>query len=355
MATYNGSKFIAEQLGSLANQTIPPSEVIICDDLSTDDTLQTVAKLRESLPFVVHVHVNQERLGHAANFMKAVSLCTSDVICTCDQDDIWFPTKIERALTVLEDPDVMLVHHNAIVVRDGAELGNLHLQPFPARTERLKWSPWWNAYGFTLSFRRSITRFSHLWLQTIDAHLDEKRMINPRVECHDHWLSFISSVVGAIVYIHEPLAFYRQHGSNAAGWGGKITLLRKVGHMLERRGTIYAHCHRAAAIRTKLLTDASSIATSDIEREQLIEAADHYANLAELYNLRAECHLGSSIFHRASSFFKLVAMAGYRYTGWWTFHPKGLVKDLVLGVVWGKVMRRFGRTPAGSDPTCSAV
>src|SRR5882672_1499287 len=91
MATYNGARFIAEQLQSISNQTAPPSEVVICDDHSTDSTIEIATQFAAKAPFPVRIEKNTERLGYRSNFMKAAHLCKSDFVAFSDQDDVWLP------------------------------------------------------------------------------------------------------------------------------------------------------------------------------------------------------------------------------------------------------------------------
>ena len=94
MATYNGSKYLREQLDSLAAQTLPPCELVVTDDGSTDDTLGILDRFRRRAPFPVHLHRNEQRLGYRDNFLKAAQLCSGELIAFCDQDDVWMPDKL---------------------------------------------------------------------------------------------------------------------------------------------------------------------------------------------------------------------------------------------------------------------
>src|SRR5690242_1811791 len=94
MATCNGQKFIREQLDSLATQCYLPSELVITDDASSDKTVAIAEQFAKAAPFTVHIHRHDNRMGYRTNFMRAASLCTSDLIAFCDQDDIWAPQKL---------------------------------------------------------------------------------------------------------------------------------------------------------------------------------------------------------------------------------------------------------------------
>jgi len=116
MATYNGARFIAEQLESLSRQTLPPCELVIGDDGSTDDTLNIVEAFARTAPFPVRIHRNPQRMGHADNFLHTATLCSGDLIAFCDQDDVWLETKLARCCQAFQDRDVVLAVHAAHVV-----------------------------------------------------------------------------------------------------------------------------------------------------------------------------------------------------------------------------------------------
>ena len=217
MATYNGQRFIREQLDSLAAQQHLPSELVIADDASSDGTVAIAEQFAKAAPFTVHIHRHDKRLGYRANFMWAASLCTSDLIAFCDQDDIWSSRKLAFCVEAFRDPAVLLAYHNAEVMTEAGErLGDLdHLASAPM-TPPLSLPPiGWNmpsALGFTEVFHRSILKFSHLREMSLDYNDLRAPM------AHDQWVFFIASVFRHIVYIGNALASYRQHGSNRFGW-----------------------------------------------------------------------------------------------------------------------------------------
>jgi glycosyltransferase involved in cell wall biosynthesis len=98
----------------------------IADDASSDKTVAIAAQFAKAAPFTVHVHRHDKRLGYRANFMLAASLCTSDVIAFCDQDDIWSRQKLALWIERSRDPAVLLAYHNAeVVTAAGERLGSL--------------------------------------------------------------------------------------------------------------------------------------------------------------------------------------------------------------------------------------
>ena len=80
MATYNGEAYLLEQLESVASQTRPPDQLVICDDASSDRTVDIVERFANSAPFTVDIHRNVRNLGYSQNFGRAISLCDGDII-----------------------------------------------------------------------------------------------------------------------------------------------------------------------------------------------------------------------------------------------------------------------------------
>src|SRR5437879_6214343 len=117
MCTYNGARFLKEQLDSIASQTCSPDEVIVCDDHSSDGTVQVIERFASGAPFPVKLQVNETNLGSTKNFEKAIGLCQGEVIALADQDDVWSSIKLERLIAAFEsDPNLGLVFSDAQLV-----------------------------------------------------------------------------------------------------------------------------------------------------------------------------------------------------------------------------------------------
>ena len=101
LASYNGEKFIAEQLDSLLRQTLPVDEIIVCDDNSADGTWSILNDYQRRYPEVVKIFRNECNLGCYRNFETALSHCGGEYILLCDQDDIWLPEKVARLTAIL--------------------------------------------------------------------------------------------------------------------------------------------------------------------------------------------------------------------------------------------------------------
>ena len=123
LCTSNGQAYLQDQLESYLNQTRTPDELIVCDDVSTDDTIAILQEFARSAPFPVQIYRNEKQLGYIKNFETAVVLCDGDIIFFSDQDDVWDPQKIELMASALERSP------NVGVAFCDAEIVNSDLQP----------------------------------------------------------------------------------------------------------------------------------------------------------------------------------------------------------------------------------
>jgi glycosyltransferase involved in cell wall biosynthesis len=205
LAAYNGARFIAEQLQSLASQTHLPYELVITDDGSTDATPQIIEQFARSAPFPVSYHRNEQRLQFADNFLRAASLCKGDLIAFCDQDDVWLPSKLARATEAFKDPEVQAFIHSAKVVDAGLkELG--WRRPHYHSDGPGRWQPWGTFFGFAIVFRKALLDIS-VSDRPPGVHGNAKL-------AHDEWIIFLAEGLGSVYYCKEILALYRRARSN---------------------------------------------------------------------------------------------------------------------------------------------
>ena len=201
MATYNGQRFLGDQLASLGSQSLKPLELIVTDDRSSDATLGMLRSFAKRAPFPVRVVRNEENLGYRLNFIKAASLCSGSVIAFCDQDDVWEQHKVAAVTRHFSGSDDWAVSHDFSVFFDDCR------PPIASYFDFLRLSglpPACSIKGCTTAFRRElIAKFG--WP-------DRSAKIN-----HDTWVCLTSALLRKRGYIHDSLINYRIHGRNASG------------------------------------------------------------------------------------------------------------------------------------------
>lgn len=348
LATYNGAKYLPDQLADLTAQTFKPSELIVGDDASSDDTLSIVEKFAASAPFPVRVHRNPARLGYRENFVRCAAKCSSDLIAFCDQDDRWPSHKLRAAADCFQDPSVLLLFHNArVVAADGRPIATLYPRSMPTkRWAPLSTPPWSFSPGFTQVFRRGLLEFNDLWELSIDENADGERL------AHDRWYFFLSSVLGSVQYLADCLADYRQHGQNTYGWRRFAPSFQAlVQDRLDDAGRAIARRGRASESRAIVL-DRIADRVAEPSRGRAVLAAEAFRKLGERCSIRAQIYESSTLVDRTRSLLNLLSTGAYGSDPW-KFGPYGLAMDGLTGVTGfhsktGKrIAGRTDRTDAG--------
>lgn len=205
MAAYDGEPYIGPQLCSIREQLLDHDEIIIVDDDSTDRTCNEISALRD--PRLVLIR-NTENQGVLRSFETALSRSSGEIVFLSDQDDLWFPNKVEITLDVfVRDPAVMLVTSDAILIdEDGVKIG----ESFYAARGKFRDGLWSNLligkfHGCTMAFRSSLLRSA--------LPFPRGRLVH-----HDTWIGCVNALIGGKTrYIAEPLVAYRRHSTNATG------------------------------------------------------------------------------------------------------------------------------------------
>jgi glycosyltransferase involved in cell wall biosynthesis len=212
MCTYNGERFVEAQLESILNQTRVPDEIILCDDVSTDSTVDRARKIAGKSSITVHIIQNEKNLRYLKNFESAISRTTGDVIFLSDQDDFWFPDKVATMMVPFaQNPEVVLAYSDALLT-DG-ELRPTGDTVFGRRKGmQLQNTPTVRQLGRGVGFNGPVLAF-HSRLKPLILP------ISPLSEQwgHDHWISFLAYAVGETRVIDRPLLYYRRHGKNIGG------------------------------------------------------------------------------------------------------------------------------------------
>lgn len=220
MCTYNGSKYVEEQLNSIINQTRAIDEIVIVDDASQDNTVEIVDRLLLASGIAYKLIINEKNMNFNASFQKCIRQCTGDIIFTADQDDVWDEHKVEiMTARFVENPRCVLCFSDGQVVDSNLEIINP--------------SVWDSMNYYRAGFRGAKTTqeeyrciLMYRWLvsgtmMAVRRDFMEKSMPLPD-SCkddwiHDSWLSVMAPIYGDVAIVDEKLVKYRQHGNNVCG------------------------------------------------------------------------------------------------------------------------------------------
>jgi len=220
MATYNGGLYIYEQLMSIIQQTKKVDEIVISDDGSADNTLNIINSIaRENKETSIIVLHNKNNHGPRGNFENAIQNCSGDLIFLSDQDDIWYPEKVEKVIEVFScNCDANLVCHNAVLVdKNGDQIEgtfNSRLMIDTSNSEKRVYKLERNKY-----LERAVSApLINGMVLCMSNKL--KAMILPfpkTYSSHDWWIMFVGVNNNTCYYLDEVLTKYRLHGKNTAG------------------------------------------------------------------------------------------------------------------------------------------
>jgi glycosyltransferase involved in cell wall biosynthesis len=200
MATYNGGQYLQEQLESFIKQIRLPDELVVCDDGSTDNTLEILFEFRKIAPFTVLIEKNMEKLGYSKNFGKALYLCNGDIIFFSDQDDVWLPDKIKRVEDefLLHPETLLTINDTNIVLEDLTYTGLTKLEQFRS-----------SGIGANKFIAGCCTAISEKL----------KALVNPIPEtylAYDDWIHRLAECFDGRRIIPDVLQLYRRHGQNTS-------------------------------------------------------------------------------------------------------------------------------------------
>lgn len=285
MCTFNGERFLQEQLASFHAQTHPPAELVVCDDSSEDGTLEQLRSFAESAAFPVRVVQNTRKLGYSRNFAQAIGVCTGDVIALSDQDDRWYPQKLQRF------EHMFAVNPTAGGIFSDGDLMNMESQPLPgtlwksfdfkqADRERIA-----SGDGIRVLLRRNVVTgmafaFRREWRETL--------RVMPAHWPHDFWMALMLAEHNALRACPERLVAYRVHGNQQIGI--PITRAEKFTRFRTRGVGAYLALSRERNVR-EYTKDA-------VQFESLMRAAAGSTGISENGSPGSDAGAVTSLAHR---------------------------------------------------------
>lgn len=227
MATYNGEKYICQQIDSILSQTCKDWELYIHDDGSTDNTIAAVESYVEKYPDKIHLIDGKSTGGAKYNFFYLFGQVEAPYYMTCDQDDVWLDKKIEltydKMLTIENKADVPCLVYTELRVVD-SELNTIAdtmsgYQSLDCHKRTINQFILQNSVtGCTMMINRAL-RDKMLHITDIDNTI-----------MHDWWAALVAAQFGKTAFIDEPTILYRQHGDNSLGAVG----INKLSYIVRR-------------------------------------------------------------------------------------------------------------------------
>jgi len=227
MATYNGEKYICQQIDSILSQTCKDWELYIHDDGSTDNTIAAVESYVEKYPDKIHLIDGKSTGGAKYNFFYMFGQVEAPYYMTCDQDDVWLEKKIEltydKMLTIEDKADISCLVYTELRVVD-SELNTIAdtmsgYQSLDCHKRTINQFILQNSVtGCTMMVNRAL-RDKMLRITDIDNTI-----------MHDWWAALVAAQFGKTAFIDEPTILYRQHGDNSLGALG----INKLSYIVRR-------------------------------------------------------------------------------------------------------------------------
>ena len=266
LSSYNGEKYIEEQLLSIMDQTVAPDEVIIKDDCSTDSTVDIVRRfIAENKLLSWKLVVNDSNVGWMRNFMEGMKLTTGELVFFCDQDDIWMQSKVEEMLQVFANRSVKLLVSDLVPFSDdGSSVYVFHPKLGKGRVSQVKCDVHIGEIrrpGCTYCFRREmIDEINKVWFDGW---------------AHDSCLWTVAMAQNGLYSYNRPLIRYRRHrGTNSP------SNEKRKKRRIELSDTNYQ-------IVEKVLFHSKELCISDENIRELKNAQDFYLKRIESIEKRS--------------------------------------------------------------------
>ncbi|MGM5630097.1 glycosyltransferase [Apibacter raozihei] len=230
ICTYNGENYLSGQLDSIVSQTVQPDEVVICDDGSTDKTHSIIEEFQSRYPSMVKFFHNTTNLRVIKNFEKAINLCNGDIIFLSDQDDVWFPYKIETVLNHFQKkPQCKALFHDLKLMKEDSELQQ-------TIWDVLLFKNVFNNISLNSKFVEYLLKYNNVVTGAALAFKKEvKNDILPLDSglIHDYQIAIKLAIKNSISAIPETLGYYRLHKGQQIGIDNNKVDINKKESILE--------------------------------------------------------------------------------------------------------------------------
>ena len=260
LCTFNGARWIEEQLRSILGQSLLPDEIVVSDDRSTDATLTVLTGVFDSWTaehpdssIRLLVMSSDVRRGVTANFERSILATTGDLIALCDQDDVWHPDRLQQIVTTFAGRRRLLLLHGDARIVDEAGIWSGATLFETLEVTSAERSAVSGGRGYDALLRRNLVTGATTVLR---RELVARSVPFPADWVHDEWLGIIGAASGEIDFVSEPLLDYRQHSANQIG-ARRLDFRRKLRRLTaSRRDRNERLVRRARALVERLASGA---------------------------------------------------------------------------------------------------
>ncbi len=268
MATYNGARYLPEQIDSLLRQTEQDFTLYVHDDCSNDGTWALLCEYAGRYPGKISICQNEQNSGGAEhNFLQMMAAHRNGYVMLCDQDDVWLPDKIERTLKAMRAAEAAYGEATPILVHTDLYVADQDLSVVS------------NSLNDMLALEMDRTSLASQIVQNTvtgctamyNTALAQRIRTPQYCIMHDWWLGLITVCFGRRVYLPEPTVLYRQHGGNSVGAKKVRSLqyvLRKLFHP-QQTFLVREQTYRQTADFLRAYEDALSPAQADLLRDYI--------------------------------------------------------------------------------------
>lgn len=313
LCTYNGEKYIQQQLESILNQSVSIDQIIVCDDNSADRTVEIVKEVLKNSNVSYRIEVNQQALGVSKNFLKALKLSDGDYVFTCDQDDIWHTDKVKIFLEQAEKTKKDLYFSNGVLVDgEGKSIGCTLWDAYRLDRKEMFEKPLIEILIRTPIVTGAAMMVTRKLIDSIDEIPDNI--------LHDEWFSIIASLADSAQPIDVTTFYYRQHGKNVVGANKR--------KFKERIDTWLGDYSNLDKIRNKFYHRSQNIEKA-AQNSQYQELCTNARVFWETLNTRFGNNRIKKIFVASKMFFK----GDYRrfYTS-----TRGFIRDIICALAFNR-------------------
>lgn len=330
LCTYNGASYLEDQLRSIAMQTRLPGELVVGDDGSTDATVEILNNFALTAPFPVRIFVNSRNLGFADNFLETAARCSGDWIIFSDQDDRWYPDKVERIAARISQEDVRLVVH-PLDRADGD--GQLTGEQIPGHLPKdgagpMAQSARWHHGGCGLAFDTALMRDIDWRIRPFQQFDWKGSDILPKYQmAHDFWISLLGNLAGPIGVIDTSLGIFRRHSGTVTGThlnSRRSRIRNAVGVEAYRLGETYA---RDTAEKLGVLAAQGGRFSSS-----LTKGRRGFERIADNESARAKLYAEQRFFSRLVLWYRMVSDGTYFGDPFAAVGRSAMVKDLAFSI-----------------------